>query len=97
MVAEPSSSSRLGRNPIKVFISCSWQILLPQNTIGTTTAQGIYLLGSGAWRVVDVVPVEDDLEVPVVHPVAARVWYVQKQMRIRQPVTGAGRLLAELP
>jgi hypothetical protein len=60
-------------------------------------AQGIYLLGSGAWRVVDVVPVEDDLEVLVVHPVAARVWYVQKQMRIRQPVPGADRLLAVLP
>ena len=37
-------------------------------------AQGIYLLGSGAWRVVDVAPVEVDLEVPVVHPIAARVW-----------------------
>jgi hypothetical protein len=33
----------------------------------------------------------------VVHPVAARVWYVQKQTRICQPVAGAGRLLAELP
>jgi maleate cis-trans isomerase len=44
-----------------------------------------------------VVPVEEDLEVPVVHPVAARVWYVQKRMRIRQPVTRAGRLLGELP
>src|SRR3990172_12585153 len=32
--------------------------------------------------------VEEDLEVPVVHPVAARVWYVQKKMRIRQPVPG---------
>jgi hypothetical protein len=31
------------------------------------------LLGSGAWRVVEVVPVEDDLEIPVIHPVAARV------------------------
>ena len=30
---------------------------------------------------------------PVVHPVAARVWYVQKQLRVRQPVQGAGRLL----
>ena len=37
------------------------------------------------------------MEVPVVHPVAARVWYVQKQLRIRQSVAGAGRLLAELP
>jgi maleate cis-trans isomerase len=41
--------------------------------------------------------VEEDLEVPVVHPVAARVWSVQKQMRIRHPVAGASRLLAELP
>ena len=60
-------------------------------------AQGIYLLGSGAWRVIDVVPAEDDLGVPVVHPVAARVWYVQKRLLVRQPVRGAGRLLAELP
>jgi maleate isomerase len=60
-------------------------------------AQGIYLLGSGAWRVVDVVPVEDDLGIPVVHPVAARVWYVQKRLHVRQPARSAGSLLAELP
>lgn len=60
-------------------------------------ADGIYLLGSGAWRVTDVISVEEDLGVPVVHPVAARVWYVQKQLHLRQPVRGAGRLLAELP
>ncbi|HEV8341535.1 MAG TPA: hypothetical protein VGR30_04095 [Candidatus Binatia bacterium] len=60
-------------------------------------AQGIYLLGSGAWRVIDVVPAEEDLGVPVVHPVAARVWYVQKRLHVRQTVQGAGRLLAELP
>ena len=70
---------------------------LKRSLLKHPTAQGIYLLGSGAWRVVDVVPVEEDLEVPVVHPVAARVWYVQKRMRIRQPVTRAGRLLGELP
>ena len=62
-----------------------------------SSAQGIYLLGSGAWRVVDVVPAEEDLGVPVVHPVAARIWYVQKRLRLRQPVQGHGRLLAELP
>jgi hypothetical protein len=33
----------------------------------------------------------------VVHPVAARVWYVQKQLRVRQPIQGAGQLLKELP
>ena len=60
-------------------------------------AQGIYLLGSGAWRVIDVVPAEEDLGVPVVHPVAARVWYVQKRLRVRQALRGASRLLAELP
>jgi len=36
-------------------------------------AQGIYLLGSAAWRVVDVVPVEDDLEVLVVQPATGRI------------------------
>jgi len=61
------------------------------------SAEGIYLLGSGAWRVVDAIPAEEDLGVPVVHPVAARVWYVQKRLHVRQPVHGAGRLLAELP
>jgi maleate cis-trans isomerase len=70
---------------------------LKRSLLKHPAAEGIYLLGSGAWRVVDVVPVEDDLEVLVVHPVAARVWYVQKQMRIRQPVPGADRLLAVLP
>ena len=60
-------------------------------------AQAVYLLGSGAWRVVDVVAAEEDIGVPVVHPVAARVWYVQKQLRVRQPLQGVGRLLMELP
>lgn len=70
---------------------------LKRSFLKHSTAQGIYLLGSGAWRVVDVTPVEDDLEIPVVHPVAARVWYVQKRLRVRRPLQGAGRLLAELP
>lgn len=60
-------------------------------------AQAIYLLGSGAWRVKDVVVVENDLGVPVVHPVAARVWYVEKKLRVRNPIQGASRLLEELP
>ncbi len=70
---------------------------LKQSFLKHSGAQGIYLLGSGGWRVIDVVPVEEDLGVPVVHPVAARVWYVQKRLRVRQPIQGAGRLLRELP
>jgi len=70
---------------------------LKRSFLKHSAAEGIYLLGSGAWRVIDVVPAEEDLEVPVVHPVAARVWYVQKRLHIRQPIQGYGRLLAELP
>jgi maleate cis-trans isomerase len=60
-------------------------------------AQGIYLLGSGAWQVKDIIAVEDDLGIPVIHPVAARVWYVEKKLNVRNPLRGASRLLEELP
>ncbi len=60
-------------------------------------ADAIYLLGTG-WRVLDMVKVlEQDLQVPVIHPVPARVWAVQKRLHVRQPVQGYGRLLAEMP
>jgi maleate isomerase len=55
------------------------------------------LLGSGAWGVKDIIAAENDLGVPVVHPVAARVWYVQKLLRVKNPLKGASRLLEELP
>jgi maleate isomerase len=59
-------------------------------------AEAIYLLGSG-WRVLDMVQVlEQDLQVPVIHPVAARCWEIQLRLSIRQPVPGYGRLLAEM-
>lgn len=57
---------------------------------------GIYMLGSG-WRTLDIIEtLEQDLEVPVVHPVPARVWAVQRRLHVRQPVVGYGRLLEEL-
>jgi maleate cis-trans isomerase len=59
-------------------------------------AQAIYLLGSG-WRVLPVVDMlEQDLGVPVIHPVPARCWEIQQRLSIRQPVKGFGRLLAEM-
>ncbi|HXG51164.1 MAG TPA: hypothetical protein VNN77_07160 [candidate division Zixibacteria bacterium] len=70
---------------------------IKRSFLGHPNAQAVYLLGSGAWRVADVIAAEEDLGVPVLHPVAARVWYVQKTLRVRQPLRGAGRLLAELP
>ena len=60
-------------------------------------AQGVYLLGSG-WSVLDIIEeIEQDLRVPVVHPVPARVWAVQQRLHIHQPVGGCGQLLATLP
>ena len=59
-------------------------------------AQAIYLLGSG-WRVLPVIDIlEQDLGVPVIHPVPARCWEIQRRLSIRQPVQGFGRLLAEM-
>jgi len=60
------------------------------------SAQAIYLLGSG-WRVLPVIDLlEQDLGVPVIHPVPARCWEIQHRLSIRQPVSGFGRLLAEM-
>ncbi len=61
------------------------------------TAQGIYLLGSGAWGIKDIVIAENDLGVPVVHPVAARLWMVQKLLRVKSPLKGQSRLLEKMP
>lgn len=59
-------------------------------------AQGIYLLGSG-WRVLSIIDtLEQDLGVPVIHPVPARCWEIQHRLSVRQPVKGYGRLLAEM-
>lgn len=89
MDSSPDEASRLSSQEIYQHLKTSF--------LKHPSAEGIYLLGSGAWRVVDVVPAEEDLGVPIVHPVAARVWYVQKHLRIHQPLRGAGRLLAALP
>jgi maleate cis-trans isomerase len=58
---------------------------------------GIYMLGTG-WRVLDIIDLlEQDLEVPVVHPVPARIWAIQHHFHVRHRTPGFGRLLAELP
>jgi len=59
--------------------------------------QAIYMLGSG-WRLLKIVGLlEQDLEVPVIYALAAKLWDVQKRFHVRQPVKGYGRLLEELP
>jgi len=59
--------------------------------------EAIYMLGSG-WRLLRVVKLlEQDLQVPVVYALAAKLWDVQKRLHVRQPIQGYGRLLEELP
>ncbi len=59
-------------------------------------ADAVYLLGSG-WRVLPVIDaLEQDLGLPVVHPVPARCWEIQKRLQINQPVSGYGMLLQNM-
>lgn len=60
-------------------------------------AQMVYLLGAG-WRILDIVQtLEEDLQVPVLHSVPARVWHTQRHFLVGQRTPGFGRLLADLP
>jgi maleate cis-trans isomerase len=40
---------------------------------------------------------EGDLDVPVLHPSAARSWAIQRRLRVRVPKQGYGRLLSAFP
>jgi maleate cis-trans isomerase len=60
-------------------------------------ADGIYIQG-GAWHTESVVELlEQDLQVPVVHANIAPAWEILKRLSVREPRTGFGRLLRELP
>jgi maleate isomerase len=60
-------------------------------------ADAIYMLGSG-WRTLPIIEtLEQDLQVPVVHPVTARVWEFQKRLHVRETRKGFGCMLRELP
>jgi maleate isomerase len=57
----------------------------------------IYMLGSG-WRTLSIIDtLEQDLGVPVIHPVTARVWEIQIRLNVNEPRGGYGVLLSELP
>jgi maleate isomerase len=60
-------------------------------------ADGIYIQG-GAWHTESIVELlEQDLEVPVVHANIAPAWEIMKRLNVREPRSGFGRLLRELP
>jgi len=70
---------------------------IKRNFLKAKGADAIYMLGSG-WRTLDIIAtLEQDLQVPVVHPVTARVWEMQKRLHVREPRQGFGHLLAAMP
>ena len=60
-------------------------------------ADGIYILGSALDALVIVAMLEQDLGVPVVQPIAARIWEIQRRLHVHQPISGYGALLETLP
>ena len=66
---------------------------IKRNFLKAKGADAIYMLGSG-WRTLDIIEtLEQDLQVPVVHPVTARVWEFQKRLHVREPRSGYGYML----
>ena len=60
-------------------------------------ADAIYMLGSG-WRTLHIIKLlEQDLQVPVIHPQPSRVWEIMKRLHINEPKTGYGVLLETMP
>jgi maleate cis-trans isomerase len=61
-------------------------------------ADGLCLQGSSKWRLSSVIPrLESELGIPIVHPVAARYWELMTRLDRREPRSGLGRLLSEMP
>ena len=70
---------------------------IKKNFLDHTGADAIYILGSG-WDTLGIVAaLEQDLGVPVVQPIAARIWEIQRRLHVRQPIKGYGILLETLP
>jgi maleate cis-trans isomerase len=70
---------------------------IKKNFLKVKGADAIYMLGSG-WRTLNIIDLlEQDLQVPVVHPVTARVWEFQKWLNVREPRSGYGCMLRDLP
>src|SRR5262249_55858419 len=61
---------------------------IKRNFLRHKRAEAIYMLGTG-WRTLDIIHIlEQDLQVPVVHPIPARVWEYQKRLHVNQPRKG---------
>ena len=88
----PIAFSDVGNlSPHEVYNFTKKQFLKHKN------AQAIYMLGSG-WKIVEFISlIEKDLNIPVIYPLFARIWAIQKRLNVREPIEGYGRLLKEIP
>lgn len=60
-------------------------------------AQALYILGSD-WRAIEFVEeIEAALDIPVLHPVLVRCWYIRRMLGLDAPLAGHGRLLTAMP
>lgn len=64
---------------------------------GHKGVDAVYLLGPSLEAMSLIAPLERDLGVPVVQAIVARVWEIQKRLKIHEPIKGFGRLLETLP
>jgi maleate cis-trans isomerase len=60
-------------------------------------ADAVYILGSSLEALPLIAPLERELGVPLVQPIAARIWEIEKRLNVREPIKGYGRLLETLP
>ena len=65
--------------------------------LAQTGADAVYILGSALDALGIVAVLEQDLGVPVVQPIAARIWEIQRRLHVHQPIKGYGTLLETLP
>jgi maleate cis-trans isomerase len=77
--------------PHDIYTAAKKAFLAHPHADGIFTVAGVMRVGTIAQTI------EDDLGIPVVANVAARCWQIQKELRIREPIPGFGRLLTEIP
>jgi maleate cis-trans isomerase len=70
---------------------------IKKKVLAHTEADAVYILGSGLDALGIVAALEQDLGVPVVQPIAARIWEIQRRLHVHQPIKGYGSLLETLP
>jgi maleate cis-trans isomerase len=60
-------------------------------------ADAVYILGSGLEGLPLIAPIERELKVPVVQAIAARIWEIERRLKVHVSIKGYGRLLETLP